>query len=52
MATVNGTRKEPDYTAERLVMIRAQLQRRGLTDTRILQAMREVPRHAIVPALL
>jgi protein-L-isoaspartate(D-aspartate) O-methyltransferase len=49
MATVNGTRKEPDYTAERLVMIRAQLQRRGITDTRVLQAMREVPRHAFVP---
>ena len=29
MATVNGTRKEPDYTAERLVMIRAQSRRRG-----------------------
>jgi protein-L-isoaspartate(D-aspartate) O-methyltransferase len=49
MATVNGTRKEPDYTAERLVMIRAQLQRRGITDTRVLQAMREIPRHAFVP---
>jgi protein-L-isoaspartate(D-aspartate) O-methyltransferase len=49
MATVNGTRKEPDYTAERLVMIRAQLQRRGITDTRVLQAMQEVPRHAFVP---
>ena len=49
MATVNGTRKEPDYTAERRGMIRAQLQRRGITDTRVLQAMREVPRHAFVP---
>ena len=49
MATVNGTRKEPDYTAERLVMIRGQLQRRGITDTRVLQAMQEVPRHAFVP---
>ena len=49
MATVNGTRKEPDYTAERHVMIRAHLQRRGITDTRVLQAMREVPRHAFVP---
>jgi len=39
MATVNGTRKEPDYTAER----------RGITDRRVLQAMREVPRHAFVP---
>jgi protein-L-isoaspartate(D-aspartate) O-methyltransferase len=49
MATVNGTRKEPDYTAACLTMIRAQLQRRGITDTRVLQAMREVPRHAFVP---
>ena len=49
MASVNGTRKEPDYTAARLSMIRAQLQRRGITDTRVLQAMREVPRHAFVP---
>ena len=49
MATVNGTRKEPDYTAERRVMIRTQLQRRGITDRRVLQAMREVPRHAFVP---
>jgi protein-L-isoaspartate(D-aspartate) O-methyltransferase len=49
MVTVNGTRKEPDYTAERLVMIRGQLQRRGITDTRVLQAMQEVPRHAFVP---
>ena len=49
MATVNGMRKEPDYTAARLAMIRVQLQRRGITDTRVLQAMREVPRHAFVP---
>jgi protein-L-isoaspartate(D-aspartate) O-methyltransferase len=49
MATVNGTHKEPDYTAERLVMIRGQLQRRGITDSRVLQAMQEVPRHAFVP---
>jgi protein-L-isoaspartate(D-aspartate) O-methyltransferase len=48
MATVNGMRKEPDYTAERLVMIRGQLQRRGITDRRVLQAMQEVPRHAFV----
>ena len=49
MATVNGTHKEPDYTAARLAMIRVQLQRRGITDRRVLQAMREVPRHAFVP---
>jgi protein-L-isoaspartate(D-aspartate) O-methyltransferase len=49
MATVNGTRKEPDYTTARLSMIRAQLQRRGIADPRVLQVMREVPRHAFVP---
>jgi protein-L-isoaspartate(D-aspartate) O-methyltransferase len=49
MATVNGMRKEPDYTAARRAMIRTQLQRRGITDRRVLQAMREVPRHAFVP---
>src|SRR5215468_2258444 len=49
MATVNGIRKEPDYTAECLVMIRVQLHRRGITDTRVLQAMQEVLRHAFVP---
>ena len=49
MVTVNGTHQEPDYTTARLSMIRAQLQRRGITDTRVLEAMREVPRHAFVP---
>ena len=49
MATVNGMRKESGYTAERRVMIRTQLQRRGITDRRVLQAMRAVPRHVFVP---
>lgn len=49
MATVNGTSKEPDYTGARLTMVRSQLQRRGITDARVLQAMREVPRHLFVP---
>ena len=49
MATVNGTSKEHDYTSARLVMVRSQLQRRGITDARVLQAMREVPRHLFVP---
>ena len=49
MATVNGTSKEPDYTGARLTMVRSQLQRRGITDARVLQAMQEVPRHLFVP---
>ena len=46
---MNGTSKEPDYTAACLAMVRSQLQRRGITDARVLQVMREVPRHAFVP---
>ena len=46
---MNGTSKEPDSTAARLAMVRSQLQRRGITDARVLSAMREVPRHAFVP---
>ena len=49
MATVNGTSKEHDYTSARLVMVQSQLQRRGITDARVLQAMREVPRHLFAP---
>src|SRR5215212_5789471 len=49
MATLNGTSKEHDYTAARLAMVRSQLQRRGITYARVLQAMREVPRHVFVP---
>jgi len=49
MATVNGTSKEYDYTGARLLMVRSQLLRRGITDERVLQAMREVPRHLFVP---
>lgn len=34
---------------ERQNMVRLQLERRGITDKRILQAFREVPRHEFVP---
>ncbi|MBM3223491.1 MAG: protein-L-isoaspartate(D-aspartate) O-methyltransferase [Candidatus Tectomicrobia bacterium] len=49
MATPHGTQQEQAYTAERLAMVRTQLQERGITDARVLQAMRTVPRHAFVP---
>ena len=35
----------------RLNMVRNQLERRGIHDERLLQAMRDVPRHAFVPAV-
>lgn len=49
MFTSNGTRPTQDDRAARLAMVQQQLQRRGITDARVLQAMQEVPRHAFVP---
>lgn len=42
--------RDSDGRAARLDMVRSQLKRRGIKDDRVLQAMREVPRHAFVPA--
>ena len=42
--------REDDARTARLAMVQNQLERRGITDERVLQAMREVPRHAFVPA--
>ena len=41
--------RDHDDRAARLAMVRNQLERRGVTDARLLQAMREVPRHAFIP---
>lgn len=49
MATRKGQKREATYTAARLEMVQSQLQRRGITDTRVLQAMRDIPRHLFVP---
>jgi protein-L-isoaspartate(D-aspartate) O-methyltransferase len=49
MSATNGTRRQRDYAAAREAMVRDQLQRRGITDARVLQAMRDVPRHLFVP---
>jgi len=38
-----------DYTALRETMVREQLEPRGITDPRVLEAMRRVPRHLFVP---
>jgi protein-L-isoaspartate(D-aspartate) O-methyltransferase len=45
-------RRDPDDQERlaRLTMVSRQLERRGIHDERLLQAMREVPRHAFVPA--
>jgi protein-L-isoaspartate(D-aspartate) O-methyltransferase len=40
---------EAEYTARRLRMVSEQIQRRGIRDQRVLEAMRAVPRHLFVP---
>lgn len=37
------------YHAERLAMVRGQIEARGIGDERVLEAMRRVPRHAFLP---
>src|SRR5207248_1464523 len=37
-----------EYVGERRAMVRDQLQARGITDPRVLQAMQRVPRHPFV----
>lgn len=43
---------EPDYTHLRAAMVERHVAARGISDPRILQAMREVPRHLFVPAVV
>jgi protein-L-isoaspartate(D-aspartate) O-methyltransferase len=50
MPTQNGAARQHDYVALRQAMVRHQIQARGITDGRILQAMCEVPRHLFVAA--
>jgi protein-L-isoaspartate(D-aspartate) O-methyltransferase len=40
---------DPDYEEARDRMVEQQMARRGIRDERVLQAMREVPRHCFVP---
>jgi protein-L-isoaspartate(D-aspartate) O-methyltransferase len=42
-------RGEPDYAAQRAGMVKRQLSRRGIADTRVLDAMGSVPREQFVP---
>lgn len=48
MLHTNGTGREHAYAVARQAMVREQLQARGITDTRILRAMGEMPRHLFV----
>lgn len=48
MATTNNMNGSNSYTAARLSMVRNQIQQRGISDSGVLQAMRDVPRHRFV----
>jgi protein-L-isoaspartate(D-aspartate) O-methyltransferase len=45
-----GTPLTDDRAGERANMVEVQLRQRGINDTRVLGAMRRVPRHRFVPA--
>ncbi len=45
----SGAQADP-YAAARQAMVADQIQREGISDPGVLQAMRDVPRHAFVPA--
>lgn len=49
MASTNGTRWTGEDFVARQTMVRNQLERRDITAPRVLEAMRQVPRHLFVP---
>jgi protein-L-isoaspartate(D-aspartate) O-methyltransferase len=48
-AAVRSDASEADYREARLRMVEQQIRARGITDARVLEAMRRVPRHRFVP---
>ncbi len=51
MFLVSGAGPDP-YRQKRLEMVRRQIEARGVKDPRVLEAMRQVPRHRFVPPRL
>src|SRR5262245_42454729 len=52
LSTGCATATEPDFAAARQRMVAEQLAGRDITNQRVLQAMRTVPRHELVPVSL
>ena len=46
-AEVTGS--APEFQQRRMMMVRDQIEQRGITNSRVLAAMRKVPRHSFVP---
>ena len=49
VAAPSGGGQEDPFRENRLTMVRDQIEREGISDSRVLAAMREVPRHLLVP---
>jgi protein-L-isoaspartate(D-aspartate) O-methyltransferase len=47
-----GAGKEDPYREKRREMVKGQIEKEGISDPRVLAAMREVPRHLLVPPKL
>jgi protein-L-isoaspartate(D-aspartate) O-methyltransferase len=52
LATQRSSSPQPDFAHLRDAMVQRHVAERGIKDDRILQAMREVPRHLFVPTLV
>src|SRR5882724_10097066 len=50
--TRNDSPQQPDFAHLRAGMVQRYVAEKGIKDERILQAMREVPRHLFVPTLV
>jgi len=50
VAASAGKPQEDPYAEKRLAMVRDQIGKEGISDPRVLEAMREVPRHLFVPS--
>ncbi len=50
VAASAGSPQEDPYLEKRLAMVRDQIEKEGISDPRVLAAMREVPRHLLVPS--
>lgn len=48
-ASDGGGERQPDFERKRHLMVENQLRTRDITDTRVLEAMQNVPRHQFVP---
>ena len=46
---LTSSKNNPDFSWQRISMVRSQLELRGIMDERVLEAMRTVPRHLFVP---